>query len=189
MASPVRILRLNPAGFPLAWLTKEEAATVWAKGHVLWVLGDKSFEIVGGVNRNGQRSRITLPLIIASVGEVRRQHQHTPLISNRLLFRRDRNICLYCGIKYADAALTRDHVVARSRGGRDAWTNLATACRRCNQRKGCRTPEEAGMPLLAVPFAPNRMEMFALSNRYILADQMAYLESGFSQHMRSLRLN
>lgn len=184
--SPARILRLNPAGFPLSWLTREEAATLWVKGQVLWVLGESSFVIRGGINRLGERSELRLPPILASAGRVRHQQHVIPLVSNRLLFRRDHNLCLYCGVKFPDVALTRDHVLARCRGGQDTWTNLVTACRRCNQRKGSRSPEEAGMPLLAVPFVPNQMEILALSNRHILADQMAYLESGFSSNMSRL---
>lgn len=184
--SPARILRLNPAGFPLSWLTREEAATLWVKGQVLWVLGESSFVIRGGINRLGAQFILHLPPILASAGVVRRQQWVVPLVSNRLLFRRDHNICLYCGNKFPDVALTRDHVLAQSRGGRDTWMNLVTACRRCNQRKGSRTPEEASMPLLAVPFVPNQMELLALSNRHILADQMAYLESGFSSNMNRL---
>ena len=67
-----------------------------------------------------------------------------------------------------------------SRGGRDRWSNVVTACRSCNTRKGNRTPEEARMPLLAVPYVPNWAEYLALSNRKILADQMEFLKSQFS---------
>jgi hypothetical protein len=50
-----------------------------------------------------------------------------------------------------------------------------TACRTCNELKSNRTPEEAGMKLLYVPYAPNRYEGMILANRHILADQMDYL--------------
>jgi 5-methylcytosine-specific restriction endonuclease McrA len=73
--------------------------------------------------------------------------------------------------------LTRDHVVPASRGGSSAWENCVTACRHCNQRKDDRTPEEAGMKLLAVPYTPNLAEYLILSNRRILADQMEFLLS------------
>jgi 5-methylcytosine-specific restriction endonuclease McrA len=52
--------------------------------------------------------------------------------------------------------MTTDHVVPRSLGGSDSWTNLACACIRCNNRKGSRTPEQAGMPLLRPPRRPHR---------------------------------
>jgi hypothetical protein len=57
---------------------------------------------------------------------------------------RDRDQCRYCGSK---TQLTFDHVIPRSRGGRTTYDNLVLACRDCNQRKGARTPEQAGMPL------------------------------------------
>lgn len=63
---------------------------------------------------------------------------------------RDGRRCAYCG----DAASTIDHVLPRSRGGRNEWLNTVAACGRCNNRKGNRTPAEARMPLRVRPFAP-----------------------------------
>jgi hypothetical protein len=71
--------------------------------------------------------------------------------------------------------LTRDHVVPFSRGGRDVWMNVVTACRSCNERKSDRTPERAGMELVYLPYVPNRAEYLILTNRRILADQMEFL--------------
>lgn len=179
-----RILRLNKAGLPLQWLTREEAATLLVKGLVLWSLGDSDIRIRGGINRHGIRSELILPPIIATNGELKHTDQHVPAVCNRLLFRRDCNLCMYCGDKFPPDMLTRDHITPRSRGGSERWTNLVTACRRCNQRKGNQTPEEANMPLLAVPFKPNKMEYLALANRHILSDQMSFLKAGFSKNMR-----
>jgi hypothetical protein len=58
------------------------------------------------------------------------------------------------------------------------------ACQRCNSFKGGRTPEEAGMELLAVPFTPNIYEFMYLSNRQIIGDQMEYLQSRFRDGSR-----
>ena len=101
-------------------------------------------------------------------------------MTNRELFLRDAHICMYCGAHPRDNKLTRDHVIPMSRGGRDRWSNVVTACRSCNTRKGNRSPEEAKMPLLAVPYVPNWAEYLALSNRKILADQMEFLKTQFS---------
>jgi hypothetical protein len=90
------------------------------------------------------------------------------------------NICMYCGNKNYPLSLTRDHVVPLSKGGKDQWSNVVTACRNCNIRKGNRTPENAHMPLLAIPYVPNWAEYLALSNRKILADQMEFLKTQFS---------
>ena len=71
--------------------------------------------------------------------------------------------------------LTRVHVIPFSRGGRDTWMNVVTACRSCNERKSDRTPEMAHMELLYLPYVPNRAEYLILTNRRILADQMEFL--------------
>ena len=69
--------------------------------------------------------------------------------------------CQYCGAKEGSTrvingkpmkvVLTLDHVLPESRGGPFAWDNLCACCRTCNTKKGDRTPEEAGMPLLHIP--------------------------------------
>ena len=62
-----------------------------------------------------------------------------------------RGRCAYCG----GSAGTVDHVLPRSRGGRNTWRNTTAACYGCNQRKGDRTPAEAGMPLRQEPLTPS----------------------------------
>lgn len=177
----VRILRLNKSGLPTAWLSQEEAATLYVKQHIIWTLGEEPFILRGGTNRQGQRSILQIHPIIACRDEVS-QPNFIPSLNNRLLFRRDEHHCLYCGYQYPDALLTRDHIVPRVQGGRDSWSNVVTACQRCNHAKGGRTPEQAQMQLLAIPFTPNRFEFMYLANRQILGDQMAYLRARFTGH-------
>ncbi len=74
------------------------------------------------------------------------------MLSRQNIFRRDGGQCQYCG---TPEDLTLDHVLPKSRGGRTSWDNLATACKRCNSRKGDLTPEEAGMPLKTKPYKPS----------------------------------
>lgn len=174
-----KVLRLNKAGTPIAWLSWQETATLMVKEQVIWSIGDTVVRVRGGYNKDGVRSELSLPSIIACDGKVGNQ-QFTPALSNSLLFARDKQICMYCGVDFPTAELSRDHVIPTSRGGKDIWTNCVTACRRCNNRKGNLTPEQANMQLLAVPFAPNRYEFFYLSNRDVLADQMEFLKTRFS---------
>ena len=176
-----KVLRLNKAGTPIAWLSWQECATLLVKDQVIWSLGETVRTIRGGYARGGVRSTLDLPSIVACDGKVD-AGAFTPSLTNALLFARDRQICLYCGVDFPVRDLSRDHVVPSSRGGRDVWTNCVTACRRCNNRKGNKTPEQAGMELLAVPFAPNRHEYFYLSNRDVLADQMDFLKTRFSRN-------
>lgn len=81
---------------------------------------------------------------------------------------------MYCGQHFSRPHLTRDHVMPVSKGGRDSWENVVTACFQCNSRKANRTPQQAHMPLLAVPYRPSWIEHLILSNRNILSDQMAF---------------
>ncbi|MDF2157186.1 HNH endonuclease [Algoriphagus sp. CAU 1675] len=74
------------------------------------------------------------------------------VLLNRVnLFRRDKGECQYCGSK---RHLTIDHVIPKSKGGKTNWTNLITACNRCNVNKGDKTPEQTGMNLRTFPFKP-----------------------------------
>lgn len=179
MSSKLRILRLNKAGLPTAWVSREQAATLYVRGQVLWSLGERQFRLYGGINCLGDQSYLDLAAIIACEGDTY-LNRVTPGLSNRFLFRRDGHRCMYCGCDFADHELTRDHIIPRVQGGIDHWTNVVAACRRCNHHKGGRTPEEASMELLAVPFEPNMFEFMYLANRQILGDQMDYLAARFS---------
>ncbi|RTY34463.1 HNH endonuclease [Chlorobium phaeovibrioides] len=77
------------------------------------------------------------------------------MLNRKNIIRRDAFQCQYCG--KTDAPLTIDHIIPRSRGGEDSWENLITACRRCNSKKGSRTPREAGMPIMKQPQRPNHL--------------------------------
>jgi 5-methylcytosine-specific restriction endonuclease McrA len=67
---------------------------------------------------------------------------------------RDDNTCQYCAKKLPLVELTIDHVMPRSRGGKNEWDNLVACCKKCNQKKGSKTPEEASMTLLQQPTKP-----------------------------------
>ncbi|MFC4700751.1 HNH endonuclease [Glaciecola siphonariae] len=174
------ILRLNKSGMPQTWISQEEAAKCYVQDKVLFELGESKVVLRGGWNRLGEQSTLAISTIIACDGKITQDAGKISLC-NRYLFRRDSNTCLYCGDTFSTVKLTRDHIIPRSRGGKNTWTNSATACKRCNHAKGARTPEEANMKLLAVPFVPNIYERFFLMNRTILSDQMAFLSSHFSQ--------
>lgn len=170
------ILKLNAGGMPVAWIHWQDAVALYARDCVRWEAGAERFEILGGINAlTGERSSMHIGSIIAVADRTLRFTNNAPLLTNRTLFHRDRNLCMYCGQQFSASKLTRDHVVPVSRGGLSTWRNCVTACERCNHRKANRTPEEANMPLLAVPYTPNLAEYLILSNRKILVDQMKFL--------------
>ena len=90
------------------------------------------------------------PAVIRLRYMVRAPRRRVASVSRRAVFDRDNYRCQYCG-RHADSI---DHVVPRSRGGRDVWDNLAAACRPCNSAKRNRTPDEAGMRLMRPCHAP-----------------------------------
>jgi 5-methylcytosine-specific restriction endonuclease McrA len=75
-------------------------------------------------------------------------------LSRHFVYARDQWRCMYCGKKFPATQLTFDHVLPRARGGATTWENVVSSCTSCNQQKGNRLPEEAGMRLLQKPKRP-----------------------------------
>ncbi len=182
-----KILALDVAGTPRKWIEMETAVHYYVKDMVAWSIGETEFTYHGGIARSsGQRSIIVANSIIAVRGPEfkMRNGPHIPQITKDALLERDRHMCAYCGGRFKRSDLDCEHVTPLSKGGGNKWMNLVTACKRCNHHKRNRTPEEANMPLLYLPYIPNRHEHFILSNRNILADQMEYLMASVPKHSR-----
>ncbi len=77
------------------------------------------------------------------------------LLTRKNIIKRDGGRCQYCGENHG--AMTVDHVVPRIYGGKDNWENLVCACIKCNNIKGNRTPEQAGLRLLRRPKRPTHI--------------------------------
>lgn len=179
-----QVLRTDIAGMPLEWIDYRSAASLYHADQVAYSCGSPIYMLRGGYNaRTGLRSLIEVSSIIATTGDTyadeRNSERYSPPLNNRTLFRRDANVCMYCAGRFPTSDLTRDHIQPISRGGTDCWTNVVTACRRCNNHKGGRTPEQADMQLVAVPFMPTYAEYIYLKGRRVLADQMQYLLTHF----------
>ena len=179
-----QVLRTDLAGLPLEWVSYRDAARLYCLGQVAYACGNPLFVLHGGTNSvTRRRSELAIHSIIATVGSrhalAKLNGNYAPPLSNNTLFQRDDHTCLYCGGRFSPRHLSRDHVQPLSRGGRNRWSNVVTACVRCNNYKAGRTPEAAGMELLAVPFVPTHPEYVFLMGRQVLADQMAFLRSHF----------
>jgi len=96
------------------------------------------------------RVAIRIPSVIRLL-EFRRIPYQTRALSRKNLLLRDRYTCQFCGRILPAHELTLDHVIPRSRGGRTDWDNLVACCHKCNNLKGDRLPEEAGLKLLRPP--------------------------------------
>ncbi|VAW62339.1 HNH endonuclease family protein, partial [hydrothermal vent metagenome] len=149
------------------------------KGNIAWAMGATDFDVYGGIcAKTGKQSVLSINTIIAIKGQPNQKamkHYNRVPLTNITLFRRDQNICAYCGETFSKVHLTRDHIHPVSKGGLNTWTNVVTACAPCNKRKDNHLLETINMELLFVPHAPNRSEWLILQNRNLLADQMEFL--------------
>lgn len=179
-----QVLRTDVGGMPLEWIGYQDAARLYHLGEVAYEVGSPLYDLHGGISAlTGRQSILTVHSIIATIGTPRQRNKsrgkYTPPLNNHTLFRRDARLCLYCGERFPSQLLSRDHVTPVSLGGQDHWNNVVTACKRCNNHKADRTPEQAGMQLVAVPFTPTHAEYVYLKGRRVLADQMEFLLAHF----------
>jgi 5-methylcytosine-specific restriction endonuclease McrA len=117
---------------------------------VLVLKGVASAEEETTLNIHSTRRSVRLPSVIRLL-EYRRIPHQTRALSRKNILMRDRYTCQYCHKTLPSGELTLDHVIPRSRAGESAWENLVACCHLCNNRKGNRTPEEAGMKLARAP--------------------------------------
>jgi len=82
--------------------------------------------------------------------------------SKEAIYNRDNGICQYTGKKVDRHTATVDHVVPRSKGGTDTWTNLVLCSKDINSKKGNKSNSEAGLTLLKNPSAPTPIPAYAL---------------------------
>ena len=178
------ILRTDVSSMPLEWIGYQDAVRFYYTGQVAYTCGENSCRVHGGINAaTGRRSIIEVNSIVATHGNNPCLHKdYVPPLNNLALFKRDAFLCMYCGGHFQRRYLSRDHVVPLSMGGGDTWNNVVAACRSCNNAKAGRTPEQAGVQLLAVPFTPTHAEYVYLQARNILADQMEFLRTHFPRN-------
>jgi 5-methylcytosine-specific restriction endonuclease McrA len=96
---------------------------------------------------------LPLPSVVA-LKEYVPQNRRPPFTRFNL-FLRDRFTCQYCRAPFPTHELTFDHLIPRSRGGRTSWSNIVTACNRCNIKKSNRLPHECNMHPMTRPAVPS----------------------------------
>lgn len=110
----------------------------------------------------------TFPIpAIAKTKKYFRPYNDHVIFSRRNVFIRDNYTCQYCGEQKNISELTYDHIVPKSHKTKfknkqeaTSWLNIVTACKQCNRRKGNKTPEQAGMPLLNNPHVPAKNKKY-----------------------------
>ena len=168
MRSPV--LQLNSSYEPLRIIPARKALTLLTKGKAVVEVPTSRMIYPG----------IYLPSVIRL-----RTYRHVPIrlqiLSRKNIYLRDGHRCMYCGVFRPSEQLTLDHIFPRSRGGKNEWDNLVTACHRCNHRKADRTPEEAGMHLIRRPLPQSihtpRFMLKALGSEVKEWNRFLYIDS------------
>lgn len=147
-----KTLILNASTEPLTFVSARRA--------MILVLKDKA-EIVehhAQMRFRSEKEEYPYPLVIRLLAYVEIPRRFRGVVTNTLLFARDHYTCQYCGrpknkLKKGER-LTREHVKPVSRGGKDSWDNVTTACSTCNHKKANRLPYECGMYPKNTPFEP-----------------------------------
>jgi 5-methylcytosine-specific restriction endonuclease McrA len=107
------------------------------------------------------RGPIRVPTVIVAVNYARVPKKRPKLFA-KTIRERDGNRCQYTGRLLRPEEGSLDHVLPRSRGGKDDWKNLVWSDKAVNAKKGNRLPHEAGLTLLSVPRAPKELPVTAL---------------------------
>lgn len=156
--------------------TYEPLHIVSVRRAIILLLKEKA-EVVEATEARLRAEHFTMPVpsVIRLVTYVRLPHHVALPVTRRTVLARDNYTCQYCGAMPGKAQLTVDHVVPRSRGGDDGWTNVVTACLVCNQRKRNRTPEEANMPLLSKPSRPKYVALVLVRQGRASESWMKYM--------------
>lgn len=136
------VLTLNASYEPLRIVSMKKAMTLLTKG-VAVVEVPTDILIHRGLG-------IYAPSVIR-LRHYRNVPHKRPIPSRKNIFTRDGFRCLYCGAKAPKVVLELEHIIPKSKGGPNTWDNLVASCHSCNQKKGDRTPEEAGMTLIHRP--------------------------------------
>lgn len=131
-------------------------------------------DLIEEIEEQSLRS-ITTSFPFPSVVKIKK-YVHIPykgvVMSRHNIFKRDGGKCQYCG---ANRDLTLDHVIPRSKGGKSTWTNLVTACKKCNSLKGDHTLDKAGLKLSQKPIKPSYLSFLRMNKESYREEWNSYL--------------
>lgn len=135
----------------------------------------KKAEIISDIKEKALRSvshHYPFPSVI-KVGKYINLPYRGVVLTRHNVFKRDQFICQYCGV---NKDLTLDHLIPKSKGGLSTWTNLVTACKSCNTRKGDYKPEDVGLKLVRKPARPSYVMFLRSTSKNLRADWLPFLE-------------
>lgn len=143
-----KVLVLNQNYEPLSVCSARRAIAMHLLGKAEVV------ETYDGLKVHSVRTAIPLPSVVRLGAYVKVPYKRI-LLTRKNIIKRDRHVCQYCG--GSDGPMTVDHLIPKAYGGIDTWENLVCACDRCNNRKGDRLPDMAGMKPIRPPRRPSHI--------------------------------
>lgn len=145
-----QVLALDQGYVPVATIPWQRAVTLWYQGKAEVVEVRKDLKI------RSVSITIEMPSVIRFLSKIVKRRKQIKF-SRINVYERDDGRCQYCMNRVTKSEATYDHVVPRKQGGQTTWTNIVIACVSCNQKKGARRPEQAGMSLRKKPVRPKKL--------------------------------
>lgn len=142
------VLMLNQNYEPLTVCSARRALVLMFQGKA------EMIEAADGLRIRTVSTSFALPSIVR-LWQYRRVPFRRVMLTRKNVIIRDDHQCQYCGT--TRGPMTIDHIVPKRKKGVDSWENMVCACVRCNNKKGDRTPEQAGMKLLKKPKPPSHI--------------------------------
>ncbi|UCC43484.1 MAG: HNH endonuclease [Candidatus Zixiibacteriota bacterium] len=144
------VLLLNQNYEPLSICSAKRAIVLMFQGKA------EMIEANDGLKIRTVSQSFSLPSVVR-LWQYRRVPFKRIMLTRKNIIMRDKHRCQYCGA--TKGAMTVDHVIPRTRTGKDVWENMVCACVRCNNKKGDRTPLEANMKLIKKPVRPTHITL------------------------------
>ena len=167
MLANVVTLKLDSSYKPIGIISWQDAITLVISGKAYIIEAYEKF--IRSAKKAWQ-----VPAVIVLKRFVNYEHVKFSCSRKNIIIRDD-NQCQYCGKLFESSQLTLDHVIPKSRGGTNSWSNLVAACRACNQRKGNLLSAEANMFPLQTPRAPDKKFFIKKFNKKISAEIKKYV--------------
>ena len=155
-----RVLLLNQNYEPLSVCSARRAIVLVFEGKA------EMIEPADGLRLRTVTTSYALPAVVR-LWQYRKVPYKRIMLTRKNVILRDDNRCQYCGT--SKGPMTVDHVIPKTMGGTDSWSNLVCACSRCNNKKGDRTPEQVGLKLIRRPSRPSYITF--IQRHYGVAEQ------------------
>lgn len=163
----MKTLKLDSSYRPVAVIDSIEAL-------VLCIIGKAKAIERYAETINSVKESFELPAVIVLNKYIKFRFSYMSCNKMNILWR-DNNQCQYCSKPLRSGNLTIDHILPKSKGGNNSWLNLVAACKRCNQKKGDKTPAESGMYLKRKPYIPKTNILKSINKEQISPKWKNYL--------------